>query len=1643
MFMKKLFLLFISLLLAIGLFSQIVGKVDFTETDLVVEPQGEFVKLLLPNSISKSEIGTPELPYIIQSFVIPINATVTGVRINSIIKKQILGSYYICPEQLPMSIGGEHYDRIFRMDTVLYNSNLPFPNPLIKIITDEYEMGYHIVTIGVCPIEYIPLKREVYLCNIDFSIEYTTTLQKRDLTESPKQSQIQKDLVTNHIKALVENPEDVEKLSPSLSIVSQSKGVIRSVITKSSSVVDEIVPMYIIITNNELKPIFEDLANWKTKKGVPSIIKTTEEIIDNYPGVDIPEKIRNYLIEVRSRWGVGLFILLGGNTDIIPARFVKGASSSTADHDWPTDLYYATTKGTWYNENARSRFSESSNGHDFYLGRAPVKTKAEAENFIKKILLYEKADIPDKNYYNNSLIATGFLDRTDCKEYYTPRQDQIRYSQYKNKFKQYKNGIPDNIKNNTVLMFDNHTCSGNAYVYREIDPYCQSLKDNSLRTIHTPEQPYSSYCITGDYEFNKENFLSAFNSAQISGRDYFHTIFHLDHSGINSIGASSKDKGEQVTKESVAQLNNGNYLQIMYSFGCEPATFSYDCFGTKYLNNPNGGGVAFIGNSDVGWYHEHPDLNNFYKALYNENTPFNIGYVFRNTPLSDNSGKRRLTLLGDPEMQVWTNTPQNLDVRAKVIASVAGKITVSVKTENTPKNGATLCIMKGADAYMVDIITDTLEHIFNINSYTNDSLYVTVTAHNYIPKEIRVADPTQYNTNISIKDLIFDDDKSGKSVGNGDGILGAGESIELTVKLKNTGVNRADSVTATLRCESPYISMIDSVASYGNISSNGEGISLVKYVFRINENTPDISKKDDLINDPITFRLDIKDVTDTIYSDQFNIDVSSPKIKQGNQTVYGQLTAGSTVELLVDLFNNGKAEATGITTVLKSDNPYVSSIAVSASNYSGIKFKETKQNLTNYKFTISGSYPLNSPLNMILETKNEFGKKDTLRFNLLDRPSGDINTLSFVGEEKNIKLTWQTSDATVAGYNIYRSNSSNGTFTRLNTFLVPYAYFMDYNLHPLTKYYYKVSAVSASGNEGALSNVIETWTTTPNIGQFPIATDINIAMKKDIPMNIYDINNDGKKEIFTGITGENSKEGFLIGIKADGTDLFDLDRNVTSHSGFADLQAKLQAPMAIGDLFGTGENQIVSITRETNTGNSNYITVYSVNDLSPKDERPDIVWQEELPENEYYYSAPVLANLDNSSDGSLEIILHADYSQKIKVLSNNGSVLWEKDIPNDDWNISSLSVADLNDDGTKEIILGSENGVYIFDHNGNDYKNKNPFYSRTGYSFTATPVIADINNDGEKDIIIRANKKADNKINVLHVINNDGQLFNNWGTNQSLMTVGVSAGTYNPFSVGDLNRDGLLEIVALGRDTLKIWNSNGETILTKYIKAKPLQSSGSDYSNNATPILGDLDIDDQLEILIASNNEDRIYGINMDGTLVAGFPIIIPTPSTIDPALSDINNDGKTDIIISIAGDIYAWSTDGDANKIDWGSVRANSQNTGEYRQFCEAVFVNESTIWDTQKDICGNVIIESGATLTLKSNCILNMKESTLIIVKANGILNIDGAKIYGTNIKALELSTVYLQNNGYIELSKNGNFDIQKGSIFNYVFGIIDPKQ
>ena len=402
----------------------------------------------------------------------------------------------------------------------------------------------------------------------------------------------------------------------------------------SLSVMEEVVPDYLIITNEALKPAFQKLADWKTAKGVPAIIKTTEEIMNEYPGSDLPERIRNYLIACYHKWGAGLYVLLGGDYTVIPAKIYLARDTTNRV---VVDLYYAATDGSWNIRNPAEYVYCSVNS---FQGRASVENLQEAEIFVQKVLMYEKAEGVNLSYYNNLLVWDAFVGKVES----TGRL----YDQAKCYF---KNTIqyPDYIYR--WFIFDDASCSGDSkYWYR--NSHCER----------------DGQCVQGDQELNRTNVLSALNGGvnQVvnPGSKMFHIIYNMDHGSPGSINTSSKDKGECLTREDAGSLQNGNYLQVFFSGSCQTADFQKDCIAERFLNNPDGGAVAYIGNSDNGYTNENNFLQYFIDAWKNPQMPHNIGNLFRKVQTSGGGGSsnRKMVLLGDPEMPVWSKTPETLDV---------------------------------------------------------------------------------------------------------------------------------------------------------------------------------------------------------------------------------------------------------------------------------------------------------------------------------------------------------------------------------------------------------------------------------------------------------------------------------------------------------------------------------------------------------------------------------------------------------------------------------------------------------------------------------------------------------------------------------------------------------------------------------------------------------------------------------------------------------------------------------------------------------------------------------------------------------------------------------------------------------------------
>ncbi len=93
---------------------------------------------------------------------------------------------------------------------------------------------------------------------------------------------------------------------------------------------------------------------------------------------------------------------------------------------------------------------------------------------------------------------------------------------------------------------------------------------------------------------------------------------------------------------------------------------------------------------------------------------------------------------------------------------------------------------------------------------------------------------------LAIDQMVIDDDNTGASHGNANGVVEYNETIELTIALHNMGQEDALDVTGTLATSSPYVGLVVGTTQYGAIPS-GETVSNPQpFVFHVTHDVPDL-----------------------------------------------------------------------------------------------------------------------------------------------------------------------------------------------------------------------------------------------------------------------------------------------------------------------------------------------------------------------------------------------------------------------------------------------------------------------------------------------------------------------------------------------------------------------------------------------------------------------------------------------------------------------------------------------------------------------------------------------------------------------------------------------------------------------------------
>jgi len=172
---------------------------------------------------------------------------------------------------------------------------------------------------------------------------------------------------------------------------------------------------FIIVCPDRFKSELSRYAKYK-KKQLPVKVITLEAILKSSPGVDDPERIKNYLYKAWRKDDLG-YVLLVGDADIMPVRYMvldRVTEPAFNYAFYPSDLYYADVAkqdGSFDDWNAQKdgyhagyfgevhgekhknppiNFDNVDYRPEIAVGRWPVSNAQEIRNVVDKTMNYEK-----------------------------------------------------------------------------------------------------------------------------------------------------------------------------------------------------------------------------------------------------------------------------------------------------------------------------------------------------------------------------------------------------------------------------------------------------------------------------------------------------------------------------------------------------------------------------------------------------------------------------------------------------------------------------------------------------------------------------------------------------------------------------------------------------------------------------------------------------------------------------------------------------------------------------------------------------------------------------------------------------------------------------------------------------------------------------------------------------------------------------------------------------------------------------------------------------------------------------------------------------------------------------------------------------
>lgn len=522
--MKKIYILAVLIYTTAILSSQ---KVEFTfnfdNYKILDKKNGQIVQI--PGTVQFAKPGDPAIPMASVRILLPQSTLATKIEFVYQNKQKIASNIDLLPMQ--------NFRPYCKTDKLIFIKNEDayklsvYPQDRDHGFTNQMMNGFSFVISRFSPVEYNAQTKELFLYKqVKAVVDYKENgdYNRLMLSNDP--------LIIEQVAKFAQNPQMISQYDLN---------------TNRNDVYD-----VLIITDASYVNLMQPLVDYYTNLGLFSKVVSLTKIGSTMQGIDMPDKMRNYIIQEYQNSAIK-YVTLAGDADLVPYRGLYCSVQSSqvyTDNNIPADIYFSALDGNWNtdNDNLWGELGEEDLLPDVSVGRLTFSNQTELNNIVNKLNSYTFNPVTANNELRRPLLAGEHL-------WDTPLTNGSDYLE---------------------LLIGLRT--DNGYTTNGIPP------DHNIVKMYNEIQ-----------NWGKTDIINALNS----GHSFVHHVGHANETYMMFLSNSD------ITNQNFSQLDGTTHnFTLVYSHGCICGSFdANDCISERMVAIEKFA-VGVFTNSRYGWFNE-------------------------------------------------------------------------------------------------------------------------------------------------------------------------------------------------------------------------------------------------------------------------------------------------------------------------------------------------------------------------------------------------------------------------------------------------------------------------------------------------------------------------------------------------------------------------------------------------------------------------------------------------------------------------------------------------------------------------------------------------------------------------------------------------------------------------------------------------------------------------------------------------------------------------------------------------------------------------------------------------------------------------------------------------------------------------------